>query len=248
MKEYEKVSNYKLMKKQPVILWVDGRAFHTFTRGLTKPFDRVLNHTMTQTMQDMVDNIQNAKIAYTQSDEIAIILADTDKLETSSWLNYRVQKMASMGASMATMYFNDHWKENVFGDLGHAEYGIDEETREWKGYWFAQRKAMFDCRVFNLPEHEVENWLLWRQQDFMRNSVQMFARSIFSHNELHGRNTAEMKKMCFERGQSWEKLPVHLKYGTFATKVGMVWPTLMVDLNRDFVRRVVGIDKHEWDK
>jgi tRNA(His) 5'-end guanylyltransferase len=190
MMGYTKVTDHTLMRKQPVIMWIDGKAFHTFCRGLNKPFDEILIKTMQEVAVKLCENIQGAKLAYVQSDEISIVLTDWDKLETDAWFKYRVQKMASIGASMTTMWFNKLWLHNVLTDAS----GLDEIVNH------GAKQAMFDCRVFNLPNHEVENWLVYRQRDWLRNSIQMLARTHFSQAELHKKNNFVMKKMLEEIG------------------------------------------------
>lgn len=122
MKEYEKRNQYYLQKRTPVAIRVDGRSFHTFTKGFQRPFDKILMTAMQETAKYMCENIQGAKFAYIQSDEITIILVDYDTLETDCWFNYRMDKLCSISASMATMAFNkffaqevDKWNTETFG-------------------------------------------------------------------------------------------------------------------------------------
>ena len=106
MKKYEAVPKNTLMRRTPVIIRVDGRAFHTFTKGFQKPFDDVLVRVMQDTMKYLCENIQGCVFGYTQSDEITLILIDYKKLNSEAWFDYEVQKMCSIVASMATMAFN----------------------------------------------------------------------------------------------------------------------------------------------
>lgn len=251
MKEYERVHNHRLMKKMPVVLWFDGKAFHTFTKGLNKPFDKNLIQTMQNTAQVLCEEIQGAKIAYTQSDEIAVILTDWEKWTTDAWFDYRVQKLASVGASMATMAFNKIWNQRLSNLLGEHEV---EKYKYAKTH--RNKVTLFDCRCFNLPNHEVINWLIWRQQDWIRNSVQMFARSKFSQKELNGKNQVQMKDMLESKGKHWEFLEPHLKYGSVVlnkkdslhyinnedeikTKWVVNEPTMIFKNNRDFINKLV---------
>ena len=104
---YEQIPKTKLMRRCPVAIRIDGRAFHTFTRGFQKPFDEVLIKSMQETMKYLCENIQGCVLAYTQSDEITLILVDYKKLTSSAWFDYEVQKICSIAASMATMAFNN---------------------------------------------------------------------------------------------------------------------------------------------
>ena len=87
---YEKIPKTKLMRRCPVTIRIDGKAFHTFTRGFQKPFDEVLIEAMQKTMKYLCENIQGCVLGYTQSDEITLILVDYKKLNSSAWFDYEV--------------------------------------------------------------------------------------------------------------------------------------------------------------
>ena len=171
MKEYEKRNQYYLQKRTPVAIRVDGRSFHTFTKGFQRPFDKILMTAMQETAKYMCENIQGAKFAYIQSDEITIILVDYDTLETDCWFNYRMDKLCSISASMATMAFNkffaqevDKWGTETFGYEWYEGGTNDPEvvnTPEWQlaGIYYKaiDKGAMFDARCFNIPKEEVAN-------------------------------------------------------------------------------------------
>lgn len=173
MKRYESVTKTSLMPRTPAIIRVDGKAFHTWTKGLDRPFDTKFYITMARTAKLLVDNIQGAEFAYGQSDEISIFLKDYKTIDTDAWFGGSVQKIASVSASMATAYFNK------------TAMGLDM-LGEDRGF------ALFDSRVFMLPTNEVTNYYIWRQKDFMRNSVQMAARHYMGHKACHGLKRQEM--------------------------------------------------------
>ena len=184
MKEYEKRNQYYLQKRTPVAIRVDGRSFHTFTKGFKRPFDDILMKSMQETAKYMCENMGNAKFAYVQSDEITIILVDYDTLETDCWFNYRTDKLCSISASMATMAFNrafvknvDEWGRLTFPnwDEGGTNEEVDVDLLKLNGaYQRAIGKgATFDARCFNIPKEEVTNLIYWRQLDASRNSIQM---------------------------------------------------------------------------
>ena len=106
MKMYESVPKTNLMKRTPVIIRLDGKAFHTFTRGFVKPFDEILIKTMQETTKYVCENIQGCVLGYTQSDEISLVLVDYQRFETSAWFDNRLEKICSVGASMASRFFN----------------------------------------------------------------------------------------------------------------------------------------------
>ena len=224
MKEYEKRNQYYLQKRTPVAIRVDGRSFHTFTKGFKRPFDDILMKSMQETAKYMCENIQGAKLAYVQSDEITIILTDYDTLETDCWFNYRTDKLCSIAASMATMIFNKIFKEKVEnfieegGAFSLAQLNYNQMKME--PYLKAIEKgAMFDARCFNIPKEEVTNLIYWRQLDAIRNSIQMVGQANFSHKELQNKSCNDIQDMLHEqRGINWNDYPTVYKRGTACIK------------------------------
>jgi tRNA(His) guanylyltransferase len=202
MKTYEGVSNFKLPRRMPLIIRLDGKAFHTFTRKFDRPFDTQLADVMAEVTKYLVENIQGAKVAYTQSDEISILLTDYDSLETDSWFDKKIQKICSVSASMATMRFMQL--------LNHGKIDPKKLTMAY---------VMFDSRVFVLPKEEVVNYFIWRQQDASRNSVQMLAQSKFSHKELQGKNNNKVQDMLMEKFNiNWNDVETRFKRGSCSYK------------------------------
>ena len=224
---YEAIPKTRLMRRTPVAIRIDGRAFHTFTRGFQKPFDEVLGNTMVRTMEYLCQNIQGAKLGYTQSDEITILLTDYDTLETDAWFDYEVQKICSISASMATMAFNTFFKNEV--DKFYYNHCSREDPlfeKHYQTYRDAQYKgAMFDARCFNIPKEEACNLVYWRQLDAARNSVQMVGQANFSHNELQCLSCNMIQDKLFaERGINWSDYPIRWKRGVAWTKeTGIDW-------------------------
>lgn len=218
MKEYERRNQYYLQKRTPVAIRVDGRSFHTFTRGFKRPFDDILIKSMQETAKYMCQNIQGAKLAYVQSDEITVILVDYDTLETDCWFNYRTDKLCSIAASMATMKFN-----RVFIDAINDYCEFDENaTFEQRNAYIeaAERGAMFDARCFNIPKEEVCNLIYWRQLDATRNSIQMVGQANFSHRELQGKSCNDIQDMLMtEKGINWNDFPIYQKRGSACRKI-----------------------------
>ena len=210
MKEnYEKISQTKLMRRTPVAIRIDGKAFHTFTKGFKKPFDEILIKSMQETMKYLCENIQGCVLGYTQSDEITLVLQDYKTFETQAWFNYEVQKMCSISASMATMAFDRFFNTEVINA------SVTEDNDILITYLKAADKgAMFDSRCFNIPKEEVTNLLLWRQLDATRNSIQMVGRANFSHKELHGKNTSQIDEMLLVKGIDFHTYPTHQKRGS----------------------------------
>lgn len=229
MKEfYEGVPKTRLMRRTPVAIRIDGKAFHTFTRGFKKPFDEVLVKSMQDTMRYLCKNIQGCVLGYTQSDEITLILVDYKRLNSSAWFDYEVQKMCSIAASMATVAFNwaFHKQTLEFYERNTRWYehediwlSKDAET-QYNIYVNALEKgAMFDARVFNIPREEVTNLIYWRQLDATRNSIQMVGQANFSHAELQDKSCNKIQDMLHEqRNINWNDFPTHLKRGSCCIK------------------------------
>ena len=218
MKKYEAVPKNTLMRRTPVIIRVDGRAFHTFTKGFQKPFDDVLMRVMQDTMKYLCENIQGCVFGYTQSDEITLILIDYKKLNSEAWFDYEVQKMCSIVASMATMAFNRFfmYEYEEFNRWIYEGSPTDEDKRLNDVYYNAMCKgAMFDARTFNLPKEEVTNNIYWRQLDASRNSIQMVGQANFSHRELLNKTCDQIQDMLMtQRGINWNDMGTSYKRGS----------------------------------
>ena len=219
---YEEIPKTKLMRRCPVAIRIDGKAFHTFTRGFNKPFDEVLIESMQKTMKYLCENIQGCVLGYTQSDEITLILIDYKKLNSSAWFNYEVQKMCSIAASMATMAFNRFfmYEYEEFNRWVNEGNPTDEDRRLNDIYYDAMCKgAMFDARCFNIPKEEVTNLIYWRQLDASRNSIQMVGQANFSHKELQNKSCNQIQDMLMEqKGINWNDLPTYQKRGACCIK------------------------------
>lgn len=202
MKRYEAVTSTRLVSRLPVIMRLDGKAFHTFTKGFEKPFDEVFSLSMRETMKYLCENIQGCLFGYTQSDEITLLLQDYKEVNTCSWFDYKVHKMVSIGASMATFKFNERFSSNalhaVFGGKKHIYHNALE------------RGAFFDARVFNVPFEDVVNNFIWRQQDAIRNAISAIGQATYTHKELQGKSTKDIIWMLENDGNSIMNYP--LKY------------------------------------
>ena len=226
---YEEVPKFRLYRRTPVAIRIDGKAFHTFTRGFQKPFDEILIKSMQETMKYLCENIQGCVLGYTQSDEITLILQDYKTLTTSAWFDYEIQKICSISASMATMAFNKYFQANVnkwckdngLATIPYLNEGKDEELlKQYDIYWNAVHKgAMFDARCFNIPKEEVTNLLYWRQLDAARNSVQMVGQAYFSHKELQNKSCSDIQDMLMEKYNiNWNDFPTTQKRGSCCVK------------------------------
>ena len=198
MKGYESAFKHKVISRMPVVIRLDGKAFHTYTKSCDKPFDKDLHDIRVATMKYLCENIQGCIIGYSQSDEITLVLKDYTTYKTCAWFDNQIQKIVSIAASMCSSYWNSLVVSN------------DKYKEKFKGL------AFFDARVFNLPTNEVVNCLLWRQQDWERNSVQMLARSFYSQKQCHGKSCKDLIVMREqEQGVVWGELESWKKRGEF---------------------------------
>lgn len=203
MKEfYENRAQMQLTRRVPVMMRLDGKAFHTYTKGFERPYDTRLMRVMDQTAIALCEQIQGAKMAFVQSDEITLLITDYDTIKTAAWFDYSVQKMTSISASIATVAFNNgmYLDEDILAPMSKVAY--------------------FDSRVWQVPDvNEIMNVFIWRQQDATRNSIQMAAQSMFPHKELQGLDTSKLQsKMLVEKDVNWDKYPVGFKRGRIILK------------------------------
>ena len=211
---YENRAKTQLLRRTPVIIRLDGKSFHTFTRGFDKPFDDILIEAMQQTMLTLCKEIQGCVLGYTQSDEITLVLTDYKKLETSAWFDYDVQKICSVSASIATLAFNRSFAKQCA--LYTPSHSTDISNAHINSIY---NGALFDSRCFNVPKEEVTNCILWRQQDAIRNSINAVAQANFSHKELQGLNVDQVQDKLFkERNINWNDFPTYLKSGSCCIK------------------------------
>lgn len=198
MKEnYENRVRYYLPRRTYTILRLDGVAFHTYTKGLKKPFDLELISDLDSAVIDLMPKIQGSQFAYIQSDEVSILLTDFAKPTTDAWFDGNLQKMVSVSAGWLTALF----------------------TKRRMLYRTSTELAVFDSRAFTIPDRtEVMNEFIFRNQDCARNSVSMVAQSLYSHKELHGKSSAEQQEMLHAKGINWADYPAELKNGRLVVK------------------------------
>lgn len=242
MKRYEAVSQTYLMRRTPVIIRLDGVAFHTFTKNFDKPLDEVLSTAMRGTTLYLVNNIQGCVLGYTQSDEISLVLQDYKKLDTDAWFGYNVQKLVSVSAKMATSQFNKLFNRYIAILPGETSGRYREAIMENVG---------FDSRCFNLPFEEVNNYLIDRQQDAERNSINLLAQQYYSQKELDGIKSNELQNKLFtEQGVNWNDLPDYQKRGYLALpendpNLKDLFETPIFSKEPEFVNSLIRFDKEK---
>lgn len=201
MKGYEKVNETILASSKPIILRLDGKAFHTYTKGMNKPFDDTLGYAMKETMKFLCEEIADCRFGYTQSDEITLVLTSDIWEDYSPWFQNKLQKIISTASSICTFKFNSIMYEKT-GKVG-----------------------LFDCRAFSIPDYvEASNCLFWRQLDATRNSVQMLAQAHYRQKELNGLSCDMLKeKLITEKGLNWGDLDSYKKWGAACYKSEGSW-------------------------
>lgn len=245
MKEYEAVTDFTLTRRTPVIIRVDGRAFHTFTKRIipeldetlySGPFSEQLHLIMSNTALAMCANIQNAVFAYVQSDEISILLCDWRKHETEQWFGARLSKIVSISAAMASTYFNLYLEQQLPTLKPHCCPVI----------------PLFDSRAWNLPKEEVCNYFIWRQQDASRNSINMLGQYHFPHKKLHGKNTSQVQDMLMELEPpvNWNDISIWKRRGSVVVSdanVGFTqdWGPPIFTKDRNFIERYLNVEDRE---
>lgn len=196
MKLYEDIgAGQMLVPNLPVMVRIDGKAFHSWTRGLDRPFDLRLQTLFDEVTKFLIDE-SNAVIGYTQSDEITLILWNFAKPESQVLFNGRTAKLTSVLASLATVQFN-----------ALVPLYLPQKTHSL---------ACFDCRVWNVPsEEEAVNCLIWREQDAVRNSIQSASQARYSPKQLHQKNTSDMQEMLWQKGVNWNEYDARCKRGGY---------------------------------
>lgn len=226
MKEYEAASQLHLPRRMPVIIRLDGRAFHTLTQNFRRPYDARFMSVMDTVTLSLLSEVTGAVCAYAQSDEVSLAVVDYQLTSTQAWFANNLQKLVSVSAGVASACMTLTLPSHI-GALG---------------------PVTFDSRAFVLPKHEVVNYFIWRQQDWQRNSLQMLARSLYSHKQLQGKKTPELHDLCMAKGENWAKRTSHEKDGRFFTraeKTGIweLWKaTPLFTQSRGVIDRLVNIE------
>lgn len=198
-RQYEDRCRHMLPRRTHTIIRLDGKAFHTYTRGRERPWDQNFHHHLVNAAAELCQQAQGCLLGYVQSDEISVLLQDYSKITTEAWFDGNLQKIVSVSASIVTARFN---------------------TEEWG----QPGTAHFDARAFTIPDPvEVHNYFVWRQKDAERNSLTLLAQASYSHRQLHGKNRDDKHDMLHAVGKNWNNEPAAFKRGTMITKEEDGW-------------------------
>jgi len=226
-RNYEDRTRISIPRRTYSIIRLDGKGFHEYTRRIDSlmPFDEVLMSRMDITARFLCSNIQGAQMAYVQSDEISILVADFENKNTQSWFDGNIQKVASVSASLATGFFNSI-PSGIFPDTvySHVDKYKSHTVEDW-ALVADKELAFFDSRVFSIPDPvEVFNYFTWRIKDWQSNSIQMLARKHYDQKDLHGKNEHALHEMIRAAGDDWTKCTDYIKYGRVIDRhVGGMW-------------------------
>jgi len=188
---YEDAYRLHLPRRMPVIVRYDGKSFHSYTKSCKKPIDKDLVDCMNETAIYVCKNVQGCKLGYVQSDEVSLLITNYDKLETDCYFDNNIQKIVSVISAMASSHFTSI-SSKIFGQI---------------------KLAQFDARAFVIPKEEVNNYFIFRQVDATRNSVQMLARTLYSHKQLDNKANSELQDLCMKKGVNWNDCPTSQKRG-----------------------------------
>lgn len=210
-KEYERRYESTAMNYVPLLARIDGRAFHSFTKGLNRPYDENLSKLMVETTKFLVDEMV-ANIGYTQSDEISLIWFQKT-YQSQFPFGGRIQKLSSVLASLASAFFN-----KLLPSFLPAK---------------SEQVPVFDARVWQVPSlDEAVNYFLWRERDAIRNSILMATSSVYSHLEMQNKNTSELQEMLFQKGINYNDYPYFFKRGTWVRRDVVVTVVMDSSFNR----------------
>lgn len=211
MKAYERVSAPKLTKRVPVIIRIDGKAFHTFTRRYGKGYSETFQETMCFIAEQTANHIQGCSFAYGQSDEISFLLTDYTTVKTQGWFDYEVNKLVSVSAAIASSYMTA-----VVGE-----------------------PVQFDSRAFSVPQDDVCNYFLWRQRDATRNAIQMAGREHYSHKELYQKDNGEIQELLWQKGVNFNDFPVIRRRGYCVVDGDLELEPPIFSQEREYIERHV---------
>lgn len=187
-RDYEDALRLYVPRRTHVVVRIDGRAFHQFTRNLERPYCRRLADALDMAALQVASEMIGCLFGYGQSDEYSFVLADTAPADAALWFDGNIQKIVSVSASIFTAAFNKAFENS--------------------------EPAAFDSRLLVIAQRrEVEKYLLWRQLDASANSLNMLASAHFSHKELLGKSTAEKHELLHTKGVNWAKEPADFKRG-----------------------------------
>lgn len=242
-KAYEACSSMYLIPGTPKVIRLDGKAFHTFTKGCEQPYDWSIMSAMAAGAIAVMKEIGgSARLAYIQSDECSIVINDKPRIESSPWFDNNLVKMATVSASIMSVNFSKTFHDSR---IMNVKEGIDPSTIPFK-------PAYFDARVFQVPNvWEMNNAILWRQFDAIKNSKSQYARHYFSQKQVHEKNGDQKVTMMKEQhgfdwntAPTWTKRGIVIRRGTMGKfEIDTEIPEFKID--RDYLAKIYEVPSEE---
>jgi len=190
----------RAMRGLPLLARLDGRAFHTFTRDLRRPYEPGMSTAMIETARHLVQDT-NALVGYTQSDEITLAWYEPSQSISDYLFDGRFQKLASVLAGTASARFCQLLAEHLPGKVNETPH--------------------FDCRVWQVPTlNDAAGVFIWREDDATKNSITMAAGAYYSDRELEGKNSSVKQELLWQKGVNWNDFPSFFKRGTYLQRRG----------------------------
>jgi tRNA(His) 5'-end guanylyltransferase len=192
---YEDALRVYLPRRSYVVIRIDGRGFHRFTKRLERPYSQALAACLDAAALALAEEMMGCRFGYGQSDEYSFLLTDWESEQSRMWFDGNVQKIVSVSASVFTAVFNREF------------FRTQSSSR-------APAFAAFDARVLAIPRREeCEKYFLWRQLDASANSLNMLASAHYSHEELLGKTVSDKHDLLHARGVNWNDEPAEFKRG-----------------------------------
>ena len=243
MNYYRGLTDYKLMPKSYVLVFLDGRSFsHNIKNKFEKPFDDRFINAMNETAKYLCQNVSGCKMAYTQSDEISLVITDFDETNTESFFGFRLTKMLSIIAALATAKFNQIMTDYRLAEMADCPASAGDILQMCRDTVTDGPLYQFDCKCWNVPTYnDVFAWFLYRQIDCIRNSKQQTAQTWLSHKQLEHLDTdKQIELLEAEKGISWESFDDGKKYGRFIYKEQFELPVenKQPNMNETYIRNV----------
>jgi tRNA(His) 5'-end guanylyltransferase len=240
MKALQAERDYRLDDDSYILCHIDGRAFSKMIKKKFRlPFDDDFMDMMDDTASYVCANVQGAKLAYVQSDEITIVITNfkvegDEVLKGSSFFDYRLCKLQSIIASLATAKFNQLYtsrmiKQNMYKSTLEDSEDTLYSPSDCINLIMNTQLIQFDCKCWDIKEYnDMFAWFKFRQNDCIRNSKQQFAQAYCPHKELLNKNADEQVTYCkIKTGKDWTGLQGKYKYGRLVYRT--TYPTQTIN-------------------
>lgn len=212
---------------KPIIITLNCVGFYKkLNQKLQKPFDSKFNKLMNRTLIYLLENLPYTKVGYTWRYEMNIIINIPTYFNTNALWKRDVSKIQSIVASMASTFFTREY---------HKLFQTEDNTTLFE----------FNCQTWNTPTVEdAYNWLVYRQEECIDNSIKRFARFFLTTQEMKGKTAEELIKYLIEHyNTNWTHEKVDNKFGRIFIKEKVIQFDIDEETNE---QKVYG--KEEWER